>query len=61
MPLQSTFNYLDPLDIDGQLTNEERTLRDQARAFCEKKLLPRVVQAFRDESDNLISNIYFIP
>jgi len=49
MPYVSTFNYQDPLDIDGQLTPEERLLKDQARAYCEEKLLPRVTQAFRDE------------
>lgn len=48
--MPSTFNYLDPLDIDSQLTEEERTLRDQARNYCEGKLLPRVIKAFRDES-----------
>ena len=44
------FNYLDALDFDDQLTEEERTLRDQARTFCTERLMPRVTQAFRDES-----------
>jgi glutaryl-CoA dehydrogenase len=44
------FNYLDALCLNDQLTEEERTLRDQARAYCTEKLMPRVVQAFRDES-----------
>lgn len=46
---EQMFNYLDALDFDGQLTEEERTLRDQARTFCTERLMPRVTQAFRDE------------
>jgi glutaryl-CoA dehydrogenase len=49
-PKEPMFNYLDALVFDDQLTEEERTLRDQARAYCTTKLMPRVVQAFRDES-----------
>jgi glutaryl-CoA dehydrogenase len=45
----STFNYLDALDIDSQLTEDERSLRDQARKYCQDKLLPRVTNAFRNE------------
>ncbi|KAI3409780.1 hypothetical protein GPALN_006156 [Globodera pallida] len=45
----STFNFLDAFDLNSQLTEDERTLRDQARAFCQQKLQPRVTQAFREE------------
>ncbi len=43
------FNWEDPLDLEAQLTDEERMIRDSARAFAQDKLLPRVKTAFRDE------------
>jgi glutaryl-CoA dehydrogenase len=39
----------DPLDLENQLTEEERMIRDSARAFAQDKLMPRVLQAFRRE------------
>ena len=43
------FNWEDPLDLESQLTDEERMIRDAARAFAQDKLMPRVKAAFRDE------------
>ena len=43
------FNWEDPLDIDGELTEEERMVRDSARAFAQDKLMPRVQLAWREE------------
>ena len=43
------FNWEDPLDLESQLTDEERMIRDAARAFAQDKLQPRVKSAFRDE------------
>ena len=43
------FNWEDPLDLESQLTDEERMIRDAARAFAQDKLSPRVKSAFRDE------------
>ncbi|KAB2922137.1 MAG: acyl-CoA dehydrogenase, partial [Dechloromonas sp.] len=43
------FNWQDPLLLDGQLTSEERLVRDATRAYCRDKLAPRVTQAFRHE------------
>jgi len=45
------FNWEDPFDLDGQLTEDERMIRDAARAFAQSELQPRVQQAFRDEAD----------
>ncbi len=42
-------NWDDLLDLDGQLTEDERMIRDSARAYCADKLLPRVQSAFREE------------
>jgi len=43
------FNWEDPLDLEGQLTEEERMIRDSVREFAEDKLATRVKSAFRDE------------
>ncbi|MFO1088295.1 MAG: acyl-CoA dehydrogenase [Hyphomicrobiales bacterium] len=43
------FNWEDPLDLESQLTEEERMIRDSARAFATDRLLPRVKEAFRAE------------
>jgi glutaryl-CoA dehydrogenase len=36
------FNWQDPLDLESQLTEEERMIRDAARAYAQDKLQPRV-------------------
>ncbi|MBM0170198.1 acyl-CoA dehydrogenase [Altererythrobacter sp. C41] len=46
-----SFSWEDPFDLDGQLTEDERMIRDAARAFAQSELQPRVQQAFRDEAD----------
>src|SRR5262245_34565465 len=43
------FNWEDPLLVDDQLTDEERMVRDSARADAQDKLMPRVVEANRHE------------
>jgi glutaryl-CoA dehydrogenase len=43
------FNYQDPLLLDDALSGEERAVRDAARQFAQKKLLPKVREAFRLE------------
>jgi glutaryl-CoA dehydrogenase len=49
MPKTTAFNWEDPLDLESHLTEDERMIRDSARAFCDDKLAPRVKSAFRDE------------
>ena len=44
-----SFRWEDPLDLESRLTDEERMIRDAARAYAQDKLLPRVVSAFADE------------
>jgi glutaryl-CoA dehydrogenase len=46
---KASFNWEDPLLLDDQLTEEERMVRDAARAYCQDKLQPRVLEAFRHE------------
>lgn len=45
-----TFRWDDPLDLESRLTDEERMVRDAARAYARGQLLPRVVKAFHDET-----------
>jgi glutaryl-CoA dehydrogenase len=44
-----TFDWTDPLDLNGQLSDDERMMADHARAYCTDKLMPRVMSAYRDE------------
>jgi len=39
----------DLLDLEGQLSVDERMIRDSARAYCQDKLMPRVLTANREE------------
>lgn len=43
------FKWDDALQLDGQLTEDERVIRDAAHEFCQEKLLPRVLMGFRHE------------
>ena len=43
------FDWADPLDLESQLSDEERMIRDTARAFAQGVLEPRVTEAYRDE------------
>ncbi len=43
------FNWEDPFDIEGQLTEDERMIRDAAHGFAQSELQPRVIKAFADE------------
>jgi len=44
-----TFQWDDPLLLEDLLSDEERMVRDTARAYCQEKLMPRVVEANRHE------------
>ena len=46
---KAAFQWDDPLLLDQQLSQEERMVRDSARAYCQGKLAPRVLEAFRHE------------
>ena len=45
----SSFDWIDPLRLDAELTEEERAIRDMAHAYAQEKLQPRVLMAFREE------------
>ena len=43
------FDYADPLMLEQQLSDDERQVRDAAQAYCQDRLAPRVLEAFRHE------------
>ncbi|HEY0353218.1 MAG TPA: acyl-CoA dehydrogenase family protein, partial [Enterovirga sp.] len=52
-----SFAWDDPLLLDDQLTDDERMIRDTARAYAQEKLLPRIVDAYATEkTDRSIFN-----
>jgi glutaryl-CoA dehydrogenase len=48
-PVSAAFDWTDPLSVDASLSDEERMIRDAARAFAEAELAPLVRDAFRLE------------
>lgn len=46
---KAAFQWDDPLLLEDLLSDEERMVRDAARAYCQEKLMPRVVEANRHE------------
>jgi glutaryl-CoA dehydrogenase len=46
----ATFNWEDPFLLEAQLTDDERMLRDGARAFAQGRLQPRVLRAYAEEA-----------
>ena len=49
MASRAPFHWEDPLLIEDQLSEEERMIRDAARAYCQEKLQTRVLEANRHE------------
>ena len=47
------FNWKDPLDLDGQLSEEEKLIRDTAYDYAQYGLLPRVEAAFLEENTDV--------
>ena len=49
-PRLLAFNWEDPFDLDHQLSDEERLVRDTAEGYAQEKLQPRVTAAYMDEN-----------
>ena len=47
---RNPFHWEDPLLLDGQLSSEERMVRDSAHEYCQDKLMSRVKEGFRNET-----------
>ena len=48
--MAAKFNWEDPFHLEGQLSDDERAVRDAARDYCQGKLQPRVLMAARHET-----------
>jgi glutaryl-CoA dehydrogenase len=48
-PELSAFSWSDPFLLESQLSEDERMLRDAARAFAQEKLQPKVTRAYMEE------------
>ena len=48
-PAAAAFQWDDPFLLDEQLTEDERMIRDTARAYAQDKLQPRIVKAYLEE------------
>ena len=46
---EARFDWADPLLLEAELSEDERMVRDSARAYCQEKLMPRVLEANRHE------------
>lgn len=54
---RTRFDWQDPFFLDGQLSDEERLIRDATRDYCQARLMPRVLEANRREQfDRTIMN-----
>ena len=49
MAYKAAYNLEDPLLLDQQLSEEERMVRYSAAQYCRDKLMPRVLESFRNE------------
>ena len=47
---KASFNWADPLLLDTQLSEEERMVRDAAAEYAQGRLMPRILDAYRNET-----------
>ena len=47
---KASFNWADPLLLDTQLTEDERMVRDAAAEYAQGRLMPRIHDAYRNET-----------
>ena len=47
---KASFSWIDPLLLDTQLSEEERMIRDAAAEYAQGRLMPRIHDAFRNET-----------
>jgi glutaryl-CoA dehydrogenase len=48
--LRSSFSFADPFRITAHLNTEESTIQQVASEYCQKELMPRILQANRNET-----------
>ncbi len=47
---KAVFDWADPFDLESQLSEEERAVRDTARDYAQEKLMPRINEFYLKES-----------
>ena len=47
---KASFNWADPLLLDTQLSEDERMVRDAAAEYAQGRLMPRILEAYRNET-----------
>ena len=52
-PELASFNWEDPMLLETQLTDDERMIRDSARAFAQENLQPKIIAAYREEKSDM--------
>ena len=50
---KAVFDWADPFGLDAQLSEEERMVRDTAKAYADAQLMPRIIEAFREEKTDI--------
>ncbi|NNC37453.1 MAG: acyl-CoA dehydrogenase [Hyphomonadaceae bacterium] len=50
MSSYAPFNWEDPLNLEDSLSEDERIVMESARAYCQNKLMPRILEANRHET-----------
>lgn len=45
----AAFNWEDPLNLESLLTDDEIAIRDSFRSYCQSQLVPRIINANRNE------------
>jgi len=49
----SRFDWADPFNLDDQLDEDERMIRDTAQGYAQDKLAPRIIDAFNHETTDI--------
>jgi len=52
-PNLESFEWEDAFRLDDQLSEEERMIRDSARAYAQENLQPRVIKAYSEEKSDM--------
>lgn len=51
------FDWQDPFQLESSLTEEEKSIRDTMRSYCQDNLMPRIKDANRNEGTISIENL----
>ncbi|GAA0311600.1 acyl-CoA dehydrogenase [Sphingomonas oligophenolica] len=54
MSTTAAFDWADPFFLDDQLEDDERMIRDTARAYAQERLAPRIIDAFANEVTDVV-------